>query len=201
MRRSAVLLVSLLVAMLLPVVAGCGPAAVSNPRALLIGDSIMSQARSQIDAAVRDSGWQPVVAAVPGSRIEDWPVVTGGLVARQKPAIAVVELGTNNCSIGGGCTDLQARIDTVMQVLDETDTVLWLNVQEDVPSSDNAQYVNAQLDEAQGRWPKMKIVDFNGDFEDRPELNIADQVHLTDPGKVALAKLIDDSLEPYLPSD
>jgi lysophospholipase L1-like esterase len=198
MRHRAVVVLGLFLA----AAAGCGgPSAVSNPRVLLIGDSIMSQARAQTDAALRGSGWQPVVAAVPGSRIEDWPVVTANLVARQQPAIAVVELGTNNCSIGGGCTDLQALVDQVMGVLGETETVLWLNVQEDVALTDEAQFVNSQLDEAASRWPKMKIVDFNGDFEGRPELNIADQIHLTDPGKVALAQLIDDSLEPYLPSD
>jgi lysophospholipase L1-like esterase len=197
MRRIALVLTVLLVVG----VAGCGPSPVDNPRVLLVGDSILFSARESVDASLRQAGWEPVVAAVPGSKIEDWSTVTARLASSQNPAIAVVELGTNNCTLSGGCTDLQSRIDQLMTILSSVEVVLWLNVQEDVPLTDNAEFVNAQLDLAADRWPNMKIVDFNGDFEDQPELNLPDQVHLTDQGKEALTKLITDALDPYFPSD
>jgi hypothetical protein len=178
----------------------CGPTPVDNPRALLVGDSIMHSAEQSLDTTLRQRGWEPVVAGEPGSKIESWPIVTERLVALQHPAIAVVELGTNNCTLFGGCTDLQTRIDQMMATLDSVEVVLWLNVQEDIPLTDNAKYVNDQLDLAAERHPKMKIVDFNGDFEDRPDLNTPDEVHLTPQGIAALTKLIADALDPYFPN-
>ena len=59
--------------------------------------------------------------------------MTASATGAQQPAIAVVELGTNNCTLNGVCTDLQARIDQLMAMLDSVEVVLWLNVQEDVP--------------------------------------------------------------------
>jgi GDSL-like lipase/acylhydrolase family protein len=181
-------------------VTGCGSSAVANPRVLLVGDSILHSAQLPVFVALRRAGWEPVVAGVGGSHIQDWPLLTAELVRKQHPAIAVVELGTNNCPTGGACTDLQTRIDRLMTILESVQQVLWLNVQQDVPLANNAKFVNAQLKTAAGRWPTMKIVDFNGDFAGHPDLNLPDQIHLSPEGIGKFTHLIVDSLAPYHPS-
>jgi GDSL-like lipase/acylhydrolase family protein len=190
----------IVVGVLLLLATGCGgSSAVNNPRVLLIGDSILFSAEQPVDAALKHVGWQPVVAAVPGSRIESWPIFTAGFAAQQHPAIAVVELGTNNCSLSGGCVPLQGQIDDLMKQLHSVQDVLWLNVQQDVPLTKDAEYVNSQLEMAAQRWPKMKIVDFSDAFAHHPSLHQPDRVHLSPKGVAALTKLIVDSLDGYIP--
>ena len=191
----------IVVTMLLFAVTSCGSSQVAARPVLLLGDSILFSAEQPVGAALQQAGWKPAVAAVGGTRIESWPLFSAKLVAQDHPAIAVVELGTNNCTLGGGCVALQGQIDSLMKTLDPVKVVLWLNVQQDVPLTQNAKFVNAQIALAAKRWPKMKIVDFNGDFANRPGLNLPDQVHLTPKGITALTDLIVHTLEPYrLPS-
>jgi len=196
---AAVVLVAMLVT-----ACSSGPEPVSGPRVLLVGDSILTGANSTVADALRARGWDPVVRALPGTKIVDWAKALPQVVAEVQPNVAVVELGTNDCP-PDDCRFLDAYIDEVMAALTSTaDAVLWLNAQQDVTvtflTENNWNYVNAAIQSADVRWQNMFLVDMNTRLAGHPEWHQPDGVHLNAAGNEQLATLIADALEPFRPA-
>src|SRR5690348_13810815 len=104
----------------------------ANPRsALFIGDSLMSQSQGQVKSAAQRAGWTPTVegrfgAAITGGfTISSWPPEIANLVKISKPAVAVIELGTDGCGL---CLGLDKAIDDDMKRLRDVPRVYWVNV-------------------------------------------------------------------------
>ena len=176
----------------------------SGPNVLLVGDSLLSAAKDDVESAVREQGWNPTIKAVPGTAIEDWVDGLPGIAFAAQPQIAVIELGTNNCGPVRECPFLGPYIDQLMHSMPTAEAVLWLNTQTDVypeflPTNSWAA-VNAQLEEAAARWPKLWLVDMSGHFSGHPEWHDPDAVHLNAEGNRQLAALIAESLAPFRPA-
>jgi lysophospholipase L1-like esterase len=200
-RRLAIAAVVTLVVVGIVVATGSdqSPEPVAGPRALVIGDSLLNNARSQVESELRSDGWDPTVAAFPGSNILIWQERLQPLAERTRPNVAVVELGTNDC-FRGKCPDLGPLIDRIVDDLAETaDAILWLDVQAATPHLVPADSVNAQIRLAAARHPDVRMVEFGELFDQHPEWHIADGLHLNEAGQQALADLITTELRPYRP--
>jgi hypothetical protein len=200
-RRLAIAAVVTLLVVVLVVVTGSdqSPEPVAGPRVLVIGDSLLNNARTQVESELRADGWDPTVASFPGSNILIWQERLQPLAERTRPNVAVVELGTNDCFYGR-CPDLGPLIDRIVDDLAETaDAILWLDVQAETPHLVPADSVNAQLRLAAARHPDVRMVEFGELFDQHPEWHIADRLHLNEAGQQALADLITTELRPYRP--
>jgi hypothetical protein len=163
---------------------------------LVIGDSITQMSRDAIATELERDGWAPTIEAQGGSDIAAWEGRAAELAVTTQPAVAVVELGTNQ---RGDEVQAAAHIDSVMRGLERVGTVLWLDVQEGktvgrraIPP--DAAGINAALDAAQDRWPNLTVLDFDGFFADRDDLHMPDGVHPNRRGQEAIARYLASAL-------
>jgi len=185
--RAAVGVVLLTVALV-----ACRPAPTTNgSRVLVIGDSITYLVSSTVQSALEHDGWQPVIKALGGSRIEDWSPFIPSLVKQSHANVVVIELGTNCCL---SWATLPSVIDGVMHDLQDVDAVLWLNVQTQPPyPPDDPRAINLALARAHVHWSNMVLVDFSSHFADHPEWHISPDftgVHLNAAGGVELGRFL-----------
>jgi lysophospholipase L1-like esterase len=197
--RASLLAVALLVGLV--AVACVEPKPVSGNRLLLVGDSLMNQSRSQVLDAVRADGWDPQIDAEGGTTIVQWSDRFPLIDYAQQPDMIVIELGTNDCGLGG-CPNLTPYIDKIMRYTSSADEVLWLNTNVDAsenPLIGNLEYVNNAIENACSRYPKLFCADMNSEFEGRKDLHTPDGIHWNDKGKQAFAEFIREQLEPFRP--
>ena len=166
---------------------------------LVVGDSIMNMSRDEVTGALLSDGWDPRIEAEGGSTILQWAERFPLLEFVDEPNLVVIELGTNDCS-PKDCPDLDPYIDRIMQNTRSADAVVWLNVREDNPLLEKRDWVNDELEAAASRWPKLFLVDANGEFNGRDDLSTEDGIHLNDQGQEALAEFIREELEPFRPT-
>jgi peptidoglycan/LPS O-acetylase OafA/YrhL len=102
--------------------------------------------------------------------------------------IVVVHLGTN------GPVDAEL-FDTLMANAEPAERVLAVTVR--VPRRWEAQ-VNETLAAAAERWPGLELVDWKATSDERPELFVADGVHLTDEGRQVYAALVEEAVGPLV---
>lgn len=186
---------------------GCGGSDVEHDRVVVVGDSILQMSTASVEGALRADGWVPAVRGVFGSTIRggphsgfSWPDTVHRLVTSRHPAVAVVELGTNDADPRVCCGRVPASIDAVMEQLRAVPHVLWLNVQEGRTDSADAERVNADLRAATRRWSNLRIVDFSERFTGHPDWHSGPGPHLTPAGQVAFAQLIAQAVAPWAPS-
>ena len=174
-----------------------GPAPARGNRVLLVGNSIFAASRDTLTAALQADGWDPVVNAFPGTTIEFWSTDIQKGIAKEKPDIVVLELGTNDCGTVP-CTQLGPYIDELMRKLTSVDAVLWLTVQHDALIPHDPAYVNFEIESAAARWPNLFLVDMGSLFDGHPEWR-KDGTHPTAEGQLRMATLIVDALRPFKP--
>jgi hypothetical protein len=173
-------------------------------RVLMIGDSITYQSQRDIIDAMQRAGWQVVVDGRDGTTLQpgagtdwglDWGVEAADLTRSYDPAVAVVELGTNDRS--PCCAGVPAAIDNVMRGLSSARVVYWLNVQQHKDFPPQAAQIDALLDAATARWPKLRILDFDAYFGPHPEWHAGPvDVHPSLEGRRRLAAFVVDALRP-----
>ena len=168
--------------------------AVDGNRVLLVGDSLLYGSTDQVTSALTSEGWDPVVAAVSGTSIEDWTASMAELIAVNQPDVIVIELGTNDCN--ATCTGLADAIDALMSSVPATIPVYWLDVQEQPSYPVYAAEVNDELLAAAARYAQITLVDMDARFRDHPEWHVDDGLHFNADGAEQLASLIADALTP-----
>jgi len=151
-----------------------------------IGDSVMLGAAPDLERALGDTA---TVDAVVSRSFADGVSVIGRLADEGTLGdILLVHLGTN------GPVDAEL-FDLLMAGAGPAERVLAVTVR--VPRRWEGQ-VNQTLLEAAERWPKLEIVDWYHQSEDRPELLVSDGVHLTGEGRKVYAALVDQAVGPLI---
>jgi lysophospholipase L1-like esterase len=186
-------------ALLLIVTAGCSerPTIHAPATVLVVGDSILDFSKVDVATTLEHAGWTPTVDARRGSRVTggftigSWPQELATRVARAKPDVVVVELGTNGC---GFCNTDSDGIDAVMRSLRSVRRVYWVNVRVDAPIPEDPAAFNRALQQARLRWPNLHVIDMNKTIGDDPKLILADHVHPTPRGEQAIADMIEAAL-------
>jgi lysophospholipase L1-like esterase len=168
------------------------PTATGNS-VLLVGDSLLWAATPDVDAALRAEGWEPTIAAAPGTTVASWLPSLPQRVAGTRPDVVVVELGTNDCN--GPCSTLPAEIEAFLRALPRDVPILWLDVQTEPSYPAHPETVNRALAAAARHWPAVRIIGMNERFRDRPEWHLPDGLHFNETGSARLADLIAGSLD------
>lgn len=184
--------------------AGCGGSSAAANHVVVVGDSILQMSTKEVDAALRAAGWKPAVTGVFGSTIRGgthgpWPKTVHDLVRLLDPAVAVVELGTNDAGEPRCCAHVPDDIDALMRELRDVPHVLWLNVQEGRTFSATSEHVNRDLRAATKRWSNLRIVDFSDRFKGHPDWHSGPGPHLTAAGQIAFAQLVVQATAPWAP--
>jgi len=103
------------------------PAVRRGERVLLVGDSHAEGIGPYMQRTAERAGYQWTTVAVRGSRIVHWPAVFRNVVARVKPSLVIVSLGTNDAAVGDA-TRLDARIGEIVAAANNADAVLvWIS--------------------------------------------------------------------------
>ncbi|MGH9026608.1 MAG: GDSL-type esterase/lipase family protein [Acidimicrobiia bacterium] len=165
----------------------------SDPKVLVIGDSIMNQSAFETARHLDDAGWKPVVDAVGGTEVQpdaafdtDWPAKVEELTRGNPPEVAVIELGTNDCLSTD--TNLAGAIDGLMKPLGDVQQVIWLNSPTvPCPRLDKA------LAAASGRYDNLAVIDAAEHFRGHPEWIASDGIHLSPAGRREIGRLVADS--------
>ena len=165
-----------------PGVAGAGVPAQVGPRPVyVVGDSVMLGAEAAVVAALAPV---PVTVDAQQSRSLLGAV---SLLQQHRPEmgdVVVVALGTND---GTDPTEFARRVDLVMGALQGVPHVLWVNQRVFAPG--RAQ-LDAELTAASGRYPNLRVLDWNAVVDANPATVGPDGIHLTDAGKAAMATLV-----------
>lgn len=152
-----------------------------------MGDSTLLGA-SQTVPAVLD-GWNVTFDAEGSRRL---PQAIEILAARRAEIgrVVVIQMGNNYIDGEGGT--YASQIDRAMEVLAGVERVVWLTVPEKWPSR---VMINDAIRAAPARWPQIVVADWAPLIAAHPEY-AGDMLHLSDPGKVAIADLIDAYVGP-----
>jgi hypothetical protein len=165
-----------------PGVAGAGVPAQVGPRPVyVVGDSVMLGAETAVVAALAPV---PVTVDAQQSRSLLGAV---SLLQQHRPEmgdVVVVALGTND---GTDPAEFARRVDLVMGALQGLPHVLWVNQRVFAPG--RAQ-LDAELTAASGRYPNLRVLDWNAVVDANPATVGPDGIHLTDAGKAAMANLV-----------
>jgi lysophospholipase L1-like esterase len=153
----------------------------------MLGDSVMLGSKAAAEKQFAD--WQLTFdAAVNRSTL------AGAQIAAARRGemrdFVVVQLGHND---GGSPSLYTQRVDAVMKALAGVPHVVWLTIHEVRPYYKTD---NEILRQAATRYPNMRIADWNAVANATPNGMASDGLHLNATGAAAMAKLIDDTIEP-----
>ena len=181
------------------------PAAAAGPSVLLVGDSVMAAFNYSYGAAgvaAVSSGYSPAVDArvcrtlVRPSCLAGVPTALQVLQAwrGRLPKLVVIGAGYNDWSIG-------PNIDAIMQeaTAQGVTAVVWLTYQ-DVTSASHYAANNAAIVAATGRWPKLRVGQWDAFSEGKTSWFNVDGVHLSGAGATAYGQLIKASLDAVPPA-
>lgn len=106
----------------------CAHAAVRRgERILLVGDSHAEGIGPLMQRTAERAGYEWTTVAVRGSRVVHWPAVLRNLLARTKPSLVIVSLGTND-AVTGDASSIDRRIAELQAAVDYADAVLvWVS--------------------------------------------------------------------------
>lgn len=103
------------------------PAVRRGERILMIGDSHAEVIGPAMQRTAEKAGYEWTTVAVRGSRVVHWPAVLRNLLARVKPSMIVVVLGTNDIVVGDA-TNLDARVGEIIHAANQADAILvWIS--------------------------------------------------------------------------
>jgi lysophospholipase L1-like esterase len=181
------------------VATGCHhePRVTKPATAVVVGDSLLYLAATDVRSALKEKGWHPVVDARVGSginggfTIDKWPPRVRDLVRAAHPDVVFVELGTNGCT---GCQSIGAAIDDIMRELRGVPRVYWVNVKDDSPIPANPEAVNVAIDKAPQRWGNLRVLDMNTLFAGHPQWLLSDHIHFNRIGQRKFAELVAGAL-------
>jgi hypothetical protein len=186
-RRLGVRLLAFL-ALLCGTVVVAPPAGATGERVYVLYDSVLNGARDQVTAALQGAGYDPYLNGFPGMRLEQGI----GQIRdhrREIGGIAIIHLGNNFL---GPVNAFSSQIDEAMRALDGVDTVVFLTVQE---ARATQVQLNRQLYEALARWPNMRVADWRA-LAHPPNVG-GSEIHLSRPGRDAMAKLVLDEVRAW----
>ena len=81
-----------------------------------------------------------------------------------------------------------------MTKLRDVNRVYWVNVREGAPTPEDATAINRAIDDAQDRWPNLRVIDMDEQFQGEPGWVDDDGVHFNARGNAAFAQLIEGEL-------
>lgn len=161
-------------------------AALDAPRVLIIGDSLIRNARDLLEADLTEAGWVPTVRCW-GAKGTDWGA---GQVQRaselgQLPDTVVVSLGTNDIWWLG--IPMDVAVDQMMAALGPDRTVYWVNLWHDPSAYDDLPKpgpANEVLSQKAQQYAHLYVVDFARAFQDAEasgnDVGWVDGVHLNE---------------------
>ncbi len=183
-RTVLTVVVALVVAATAAVAPVGGPAAgAQSRRVVVVGDSIILGAQSQITSAFDRNGWATSFDA----KVNRSTLAGAQAVAAHAPELSdtlVVSLGANDA---GNPATFRQRIDAVMAAAGPVPRVLWLTIRE---VRDYYGPANQVLRDAAERYPNLDLIDWNGASAGAPGLTAGDGLHLTPAGGGSLAFLV-----------
>jgi hypothetical protein len=156
-------------------------------RVYVMGDSTLLGASQAVPAAL--DGWSVTFDAEGSRRL---PQAIEILAARRAEIgrVVVIQMGNNYIDGEGGT--YASQMDRAMEVLSGVERVVWLTVPEKWQSR---VAINDAIRAAPARWPQIVVADWAPLIAAHPEY-AGDMLHLSDPGKVAIADLIDAYVGP-----
>jgi hypothetical protein len=163
------------------------------PRVLVLGDSNLFQSAAIVEAALRDTGYEPTTLGVPGYGLKDmffWLEQLPALLDTD-PDVVVVGLGTNDTGNTNDIERFPARLDRMMQALGDR-PVIWIthvSKRPGAPASAGAT-INEFIRAAPERWPNLTVLDFGVDIEHDPTILSYDNLHFSPNGMQAYAARI-----------
>jgi hypothetical protein len=155
------------------------------------GDSVLLGASTQIQGALREQGWNPIVKAYVGLSM---PTAINAIRADRPGMADVVVLGLGNNYFGNAAA-FHREIDDTMSILQGVRRVVWLNLREFRPDRTQA---NRELSLAVRRWSNLEVVDWNHQSLTIPNAFWNDGLHLRPEGAALMARLIAERVGAYL---
>lgn len=178
-------LVPLVLGLAVTVGSGVGPptAGAQARRLVVVGDSVILGARSQMVGAFERAGW-----AVTFDAEINRSTLAGADAVRSRAGeltdSLVVNLGTNDA---GNPATFRQRVDAVMAAAGSTPLVYWLTIREVRPYYGPA---NQVLRDAAERYPNLSVIDWNAATAGSSGLTAVDGLHLTPAGASSMTFLV-----------
>jgi hypothetical protein len=165
-----------------------------RPRAAMVGDSLLFDARSQVHDDLRT--WRVTISAFPGTTIGQQLPQAERLAATHPKALVLV-LGANN-TIDGVKGDDEHEVDLMVDAVRSVGCVRWVNVADATPRPTfnvAAEEFNRMLVAKTSGHSNVAVVDWAASARQHPDWFKPGDVHLTSAGSSALAKAISASLD------
>jgi lysophospholipase L1-like esterase len=144
--------------------------------AVMIGDSMASMAKDNLQRAAREAGYNLTIDAIAGVTLAA-RLDTIQKVAAQRPPRVVIELGTNDVLFGASTAELHERIDAAVGYLSSVRCVMFVDVGLVDGPIDRAQEFNEVLRSAVAAHPNLHVYDWAADYQQHPDWT-ADGTHL-----------------------
>ena len=169
-------------------------------RVLVVGDSLIRNSRTILEAKLAEAGWLPTVRCW-GAKGSDWGVeqINRARELGQLPDTIVISLGTND--IWWLHIPMDVAVDSIMAAVGDEKTVYWVNLwfgpngYDDLPKPTAA---NRILRTKAKEYPNLRIINFAKAFVDAekvdPSVGWEDGVHLNERGNRVRVKSIVDTL-------
>jgi hypothetical protein len=155
--------------------------AVANHFVYVLGDSVLLGAKTTLPAAL--PRWRVVMNCVGSRRLTQAIAILRARAWRPGDTV-VIDLGNNYIPGEGGT--FASQIDRAMRALHVVRRVVWVTVAEKWRSRVT---INRAIRAARYRWPTIRVADWAPIVRSHPWYAY-DQLHLTQSGRVAIAKLI-----------
>ncbi len=150
---------------------------------LLIGDSVMQGARTQLERVIPGAR---VDADVTRTLDDAVPLLEAARAAGSLPRSVVVQLGTN-----GDFDQVFETVTKIMETIGPASSVHFLTVNGDSSTSG----VNTALYDGVGRWPNADVLDWRGYSSGRLWF-ATDGLHLAGDGPAQYAEFVRDGIQP-----
>lgn len=166
----------------------------STPRVLVLGDSNLFRSGPEVDAALRDAGFEPTLLGVPGYGLKDlddfWLETLPDLL-EVDPDVVVVGLGTNDTEMTDDVVQFPERLDRMMEALGDR-PVIWLTHVDDRPGAPASagSTINAAVRAAPDRWSNLTVLDVAVAIANDPTILRGDGLHFSPVGMGIYAEKI-----------
>lgn len=164
------------------------------PRVLVLGDSNLFRSGPEVDAALRDAGFEPTLLGVPGyglKDLDDFWLETLPDVLEVDPDVVVVGLGTNDTEMTDDVVQFPERLDRMMEALGDR-PVIWLTHVDDRPGAPASagRTINAAVRAAPDRWSNLTVLDVAVAIANDPTILRGDGLHFSPVGMGIYAEKI-----------